>query len=190
MLRRRLFKQAAAATVLAAAATPGQAEEGAASLDPVLLPYLAAHKLPAFAAAVVRGGRIVAVGAVGTRRAGTDIPVTRQDRFHIGSDTKAMTALTAAMLVEAGKLRWASTAGGAFPEFAATMDAGLRGVTLEQLLSHTSGLSDAALGMALRQSFTGGDERGRRRGGSGHPRVGGGDLPALWPDGLKNAHPS
>ena len=58
------------------------------SLDPVLQPYLAQYDLPALAAAVVRNGTIVvAAGAVGTRRAGTDIPVTVDDRFHIGSDT-------------------------------------------------------------------------------------------------------
>src|SRR5215212_2418790 len=104
------------------------------SLDPVLQPYLVRYDLPAVAAAVVRNGTVVAAGAVGTRRAGTDTPVTVSDRFHIGSDTKAMTALLAAMFVEEGRLRWDSTVGEVFPELAATMDAGLRRVTLEQLL--------------------------------------------------------
>jgi CubicO group peptidase (beta-lactamase class C family) len=51
----------------------------------------------------------MAVGTGGTRRIGTVIAVTHNDRFHIGSDTKAMTSLLAAMMVEAGKLRWDST---------------------------------------------------------------------------------
>jgi CubicO group peptidase (beta-lactamase class C family) len=89
---------------------------------------------------VVQGGNIVAVGAVGTRKAGAKIPVTLNDRFHLGSDTKAMTALLAAMLVEAGKLRWDSTVAEVFPELVESMDHGLRRVTLEQLLSHTSGI--------------------------------------------------
>jgi CubicO group peptidase (beta-lactamase class C family) len=66
--------------------------------------------------------------------------VTVNDRFHLGSDTKAMTALLAAMLVEEGKLRWSSTVGEVFPELAGRMDAGLKNVTLAQLLSHTSGV--------------------------------------------------
>lgn len=111
-----------------------------ASLDATLRPYLTRYDLPALAAAVVRHGEIVAAGAVGTRRAGMQIPVTVDDRFHIGSDTKAMTALVAAMFVEQGKLRWDTTVGEVFPELAGTMDAGLRQVTLEQLLSHSSGL--------------------------------------------------
>ncbi|MCX6349100.1 MAG: serine hydrolase [Candidatus Aureabacteria bacterium] len=111
-----------------------------ASLDATLTPYLAKHDLPALAAAVVKNGEVIAAGAVGTRRAGATIPVTINDRFHIGSDTKAMTALLAAMLVEEGKLRWNSTPAEVFPELAEKMDPRLRTVTLEQLLSHTSGI--------------------------------------------------
>ncbi len=110
------------------------------SLDEMLTPYLTRYHLPALAAAVVRDGTVVASGAVGTRRAGAMIPVTINDRFHLGSDTKAMTALLAAMLVEEGKLRWDSTVAEVFPELAARMNTGLRGVTLSQLLSHTSGV--------------------------------------------------
>ncbi|MBF0481899.1 MAG: beta-lactamase family protein [Desulfovibrionaceae bacterium] len=110
------------------------------SLDSLLRPYLDGSGLPAVAAAVAKNGKIVAAGAVGSRRAGADIPVTPNDRFHIGSDTKAMTALLAAMLVEEGKLRWDSTPAALFPEFASGMDAGFASVTLRQLLSHSAGL--------------------------------------------------
>ena len=106
----------------------------------MLKPYLARYDLPAIAAAVVKDGKVISAGAVGTRRAGADIPVTTNDRFHLGSDTKAMTALLVAMLVEEGKLRWDTTIGEVFPELADKMDPGLRRVKLEQLLSHTSGI--------------------------------------------------
>jgi len=126
-----------------------------ASLDDLLRPYLSRYSLPALAAAVVRGGIIVGAGAVGTRRSGTTSPVTVGDRFHIGSDTKAMTALVAAMFVEQGALRWDSTVGSIFTELAAPMDPGLRDVTLQQLLSHSSGLpsDNDAFGLLLTQSF-------------------------------------
>lgn len=110
------------------------------SLNTELTPYLAKYDLPALAAAVVKDGKVVAVGAVGTRKAGAMIPVAPDDRFHIGSDTKAMTALLAAMLVEEKKIRWDTTVAEAFPELAKTMDARMKTVTLEQLLSHTSGI--------------------------------------------------
>ena len=130
-----------AALVVVAVLFIPAASSAQGSLDSVLTPYLSKYELPALAAAVVQDGKVVAAGAVGTRRVGTKTPVTLDDRFHIGSDTKAMTALLAAMLVEEGKLRWDTAVLEVFPELAPTMDARLKRVTLEQLLSHTSGLS-------------------------------------------------
>lgn len=114
---------------------------GHQSLDDLLRPSLEAYGLPAVAAAVVKDGQVVAAGAVGTRRAGASIPVTLQDRFHIGSDTKAMTALLAAMAVEDGKLAWTTTVGEAYPELKGSLNPELAKVTLRQLLSHSSGIS-------------------------------------------------
>ena len=122
--------------LLAATSAMAQPE----SLNSQLQPYLQRYNLPALAAAVVKEGRIVAAGAVGTRRADADIPVTINDRIHLGSDTKAMTALLAAMAVEQGLMRWDSTPGQVFPELTGQMDPGFRDITLEKILSHTSGL--------------------------------------------------
>lgn len=110
------------------------------SLNSTLEPYLSQYQLPALAAAVVVRGEIVSYGAVGMRKAGGDIPVTINDRFHIGSDTKAMTSLLAAMMVEEGKLNWDSTIRQVFPKLADKMDPQVQKVTLKQLLSHTSGM--------------------------------------------------
>jgi len=113
-----------------------------ASLDVELRPYLTQYDLPALAAAVVKNGKVVSSGAVGTRRMGERIPVTLHDRFHIGSDTKAMTALLAAMLVEEGKLQWAATVSDVFPELSGETDPRLGKATLVHLLSHTAGIDD------------------------------------------------
>lgn len=128
------------------AAAAGMAMAGPASartpapLDALLRPMLERHGLPALAAAVMREGRVVAAGAIGTRRAGAEIPVTTADRFHIGSCTKAFTGLLAGILAEAGRIGWTSTIGASFPELRQGMDAGVAAVTLEQLLSHTGGI--------------------------------------------------
>lgn len=141
MHRRDLLKNGFAAV---AAAAQTQAATGApanaVSLDALLKPRLARHNLPALAAAVVIQGKIVAAGAVGTRRAGHDMPVTLDDRFHIGSDTKAMTALLAGMMVESGKLRWDTTVGEVYPELTSAMKGEIKTVRLDQLLSHASGI--------------------------------------------------
>ena len=141
------------ATLATLALVPVRAR-GQESLDELLTPWLAKGGLPAVAAAAVRGGEVVAAGAVGTRRAGFAIPVTRDDRFHLGSDTKAMTALLVGMFVEEGALRWDMTLGEALPRHAGQMDAGVRRVTLEQLLSHTSGMpaDDDAMGDLLNRA--------------------------------------
>jgi len=110
------------------------------NLNSMLTPYLSEYELPAIAVAVAKNGKIVAAGVAGVRKAGTNISVKINDRFHLGSDTKAFTALLAAMLVEEGKLAWHTTIGEVFPELLEKMDPGIRQVTLEQLLSHTSGI--------------------------------------------------
>jgi CubicO group peptidase (beta-lactamase class C family) len=128
-------------------ALPVDGRGAADSLDNALHPYLDAYGLPALAAAVAVKGEIAAAGAVGVRRVGTSIPVTLNDRFHIGSDTKAMTALLAGMLVEEGKLRWDITPAEVFPDWAPGMDAGFKSATLAQLLSHSAGVPTDNEGM-------------------------------------------
>jgi len=127
--------------------------DAAESLNALLRPFLEQFDLPAVAAAAVKEGRLVAAGAVGTRRHGADRPVTIDDRFHIGSNTATLTALLAAIFVEADRIDWDSTPADVFPELAATMDKQLRDVTLEQLLSHSSGISGGAYRHLVDQSF-------------------------------------
>ncbi|HOV90700.1 MAG TPA: serine hydrolase domain-containing protein [Syntrophorhabdaceae bacterium] len=110
------------------------------SLNNMLTPYLSEYGLPGIAAAVVKDGKIVAAGVAGVRREGTNIQITINDRFHIGSDTKAFTALLAAMLVEEGKLTWKTTISEVFPELSKEMNPDAGAITIEQLLSHSSGI--------------------------------------------------
>ncbi|MFZ0821946.1 MAG: serine hydrolase domain-containing protein [Candidatus Acidiferrales bacterium] len=132
--------------VLVACATAiisqGGANRAGDDLDPLIEPIVHKHDLPAMAAAIVTSDGIEAVGAFGVRKYGTDTPVTINDEFHLGSDTKAMTATILAILVERGKLAWTTTLAEALPELAKEMDPAYRGVTLEQLLAHRAGFTD------------------------------------------------
>lgn len=103
-----------------------------------LEPIRKKHDIPAMGGAIVTSQGVVAIGVTGVRKAGTDEAVKEDDRWHLGSDTKAMTATMIATLVEEGKLRWDDTVGAAFPEI--EMSAALKRVTLLHLLSHRSGL--------------------------------------------------
>jgi D-alanyl-D-alanine carboxypeptidase len=108
-------------------------------LRELLEPIRARYGLPALGAAVITTEGIEALGACGTRRAGRQEPVTVEDRWHLGSCTKAMTATLVARLVERGRLRWTTTLGEALPDLKESMDPGWRGVTLEQLLTNRGG---------------------------------------------------
>jgi len=117
----------------------GRAIAAPVCLDALLEPIREANGLPALAAAVVKGGQTVAVGAVGVRKAGSSERVTADDKWHIGSCTKSMTAALAAMLVEDGAMRWDATLAEMFPDLESQMQPGWRDVTLEQLLAHRGG---------------------------------------------------
>lgn len=79
---------------------------------------------------------IVALAVTGARTRGGD-PVQPGDAWHIGSNTKMLTALGWARLVEAGSARWGMTLAEIFEgeELAPSW----RDVTIEDLLSHRSG---------------------------------------------------
>ncbi len=90
--------------------------------------------IPALAAVHVSVAGIEAVAIDGVRRTDRPEPVGPGDRFHIGSNAKAMTAFLAALAVEDGKLSWAIGAGDVLGGVS-------RSPTLRQLLTHSAGLA-------------------------------------------------
>jgi CubicO group peptidase (beta-lactamase class C family) len=98
-----------------------------------------AHGIPGMGAVVLRGNRIM-IAVTGKRRADRDARLVATDAFHLGSDTKGMTASLVARLVERGLLRWDETLAEALPEIAPKMDPGFKSVTLDMLMRHVAGL--------------------------------------------------
>lgn len=113
--------------------------------DPALAKILSEQcqkaRVPAMVAAVLTSEGLREVAVVGFRKWGDATPATLGDLWHLGSDTKIMTATLAAMLVEERKLEWTSTVSDVFPELAASFNPQFRNVTLVQLLSHRAGLA-------------------------------------------------
>jgi CubicO group peptidase (beta-lactamase class C family) len=101
------------------------------------------------AAAVLRGERILSQGAAGVRKRGSAERITLNDRFHLGSCTKAMTATLVAMFVEEGKLNWTTTLGELFAETVKPMHPAWEKVTLRQVLAHRAGLRLEADGLGV-----------------------------------------
>jgi CubicO group peptidase (beta-lactamase class C family) len=127
----------------AAATKPGKpsvAEHSLEDLADLLAPIRKQHNMPALGAAVIVDGKLVALGVDGVRKLGDATLVTRDDLWHLGSCTKAMTATLLAQQVALGKLSFATTVGEALPKLRAGMHAESRQITIEQLLQHRSGL--------------------------------------------------
>ena len=130
---------------------PGSSEENNApvNLDAILQAILGSGgERFGMAAVVLRGDRIIAQGAAGSRRNRAAERITLDDRFHLGSCTKAMTATLIAMLVEEGKLNWTSTLGELFADAAKPMHPAWEKVTVRQVLAHRAGLRHEPGGLA------------------------------------------
>ncbi|MGZ3768587.1 MAG: serine hydrolase domain-containing protein [Bdellovibrio sp.] len=77
----------------------------------------------------------------GVRAIDKGVQVTSNDKWHIGSCTKPMTAFLIGILVDQGKLNWNSKLKDIVPKNQ-KMHSSLDEITIEQLLSHSSGLAD------------------------------------------------
>jgi D-alanyl-D-alanine carboxypeptidase len=95
---------------------------------------------PAIAALIQIDGKVEAEAAVGVRALGHPEPVTVDDRWHIGSDTKAFTATMIGTLVDQHVMSFDDTLEASFPALVKSMNVAYRGITVGQLLSHTAGL--------------------------------------------------
>src|SRR5262245_47413817 len=130
-------------------AGPSQEDNAPVNVDAILLSILGrgAERF-GMAAAVLRGERIIAQGVAGVRKRGTAERITLDDRFHLGSCTKAMTATLVAMLVEEGKLNWTTTLGELFADTLKPMHPAWEKVTLRQVLAHRASLRVEPDGLA------------------------------------------
>lgn len=134
--------------------------ESTASTAPSLLEedlaaIVADSGVPALGAAVLDRGGPIEMATSGIRRRGDVTAVTADDLFHLGSNTKAMTAALLARLGEQDRgVSFDTTLPEAFADLA--VDEGYRQVTLGQLLTHTGGapgddleIDDAILGLPV-----------------------------------------
>jgi CubicO group peptidase (beta-lactamase class C family) len=114
----------------------------APSLDSILDAIRVKYKLPALAGAVFSTDGITEMAATGVRKAGTDVPVTINDLWHLGSDTKMMTALLAGSYVAEGKLSWNDNVLFFFPQLTDKIAPAIKDITIAQVLHHEAGLSE------------------------------------------------
>lgn len=99
-----------------------------------------AYQIPEISYAVTDSRTTLEIAALGRHAVNLPDTATLNDRFHIGSNTKAMTAFLIARYVEQGKLKWTTRFFDLFPEWKTTSKPGYAGMNLQDLLCHKAGI--------------------------------------------------
>lgn len=134
----------AAFTLARIAPLPAQATRPAqldAAFDAYVAQTMKDWKVPGLAIGIVRNDSTLFTQGYGTRTMGTTQPVDEHTLFAIGSASKAFTATLAAMMVDAGKMRWDDPATKYLPDLQMFDPYVSRELTLRDMLTHRSGLA-------------------------------------------------
>lgn len=97
-------------------------------------------EVPAIAGIVLCHDSVIAQAAMGKRRLGGGEEITIEDKFHAGSNTKAMTATLCASMVYQDFLSWQTTLLDVFPDLVNKIIPEYKTITLEMLLTHMAGI--------------------------------------------------
>jgi CubicO group peptidase (beta-lactamase class C family) len=96
--------------------------------------------VPGVGIALIDHGKIVYEGGVGVREAGKPAPLDAHTRFMIASNTKGMSTLLLARLVDEGKLTWDEPVTQVYPAFRLGSDATTRQVLVRHLVCACTGV--------------------------------------------------
>lgn len=96
--------------------------------------------IPGASLALVDGGRVVYEGGLGVRELGKPDPVDANTLFMAASNTKGMTTLLLARLVDEGKIRWDEPVTEAYPKFKLGDADTTRKVLVKHLICACTGL--------------------------------------------------
>jgi D-alanyl-D-alanine carboxypeptidase len=110
-----------------------------------ILPHLKeiqkAYEIPSIAIAVMNSDSIIAMEAYGLRRKDNKKDsVQLEDRYHLGSNSKAFTAYWAALLVERGLIDWETALLDIFPEWKPLIHQNFHKMKFYHFLNHRSGI--------------------------------------------------
>ncbi|MGJ5640796.1 serine hydrolase [Formosa sp. S-31] len=124
-------------------------------IDALIARALDSFAVAGVAVAIVKDGKIVHEKGYGVKSIDTKTPVNASTNFGIASNSKAFTCSALAMLVEDGKLTWTDKVVQHIPEFTMYNPYVQQNFTIEDLLTHRSGLS---LGMGDLMFFPDGSD--------------------------------
>ncbi|MDT8429221.1 MAG: serine hydrolase domain-containing protein [Pseudomonadales bacterium] len=132
----------------------GMSSAALARLDPLLQSYVDSGELVGVVSMVARKGEVVHFKEFGTLNRDTGQEMEKDSLFRIYSMTKPITTVAAMMLYEEGKLQLTDPVAKYLPELAdlkamssgGAMVAPARPMTVQMLMSHTSGLTYGVFG--------------------------------------------
>jgi CubicO group peptidase (beta-lactamase class C family) len=131
---------AVALALVAAPCTSLAQRSTVGDIDRFVAKEMARQHIPGAAVGIYTDGRIALVKGYGLSNVELDVPVKPATIFQSGSVGKQFTSAAVMMLVEEGKIGLEDSLPKYFPDAPATW----RGITIRNLLSHTSGLADYA----------------------------------------------
>lgn len=108
--------------------------------DELVVSAMKSWNVPGLAIAVVKDGTVVLAKGYGLRDIQSNLPVTADTIFAIGSSTKAFATMAMGMLVEEGKLAWDEPVTTYLPTFALMDEFAGERMTPRDLVTHRSGL--------------------------------------------------
>lgn len=121
-----------------AGAATVRAQSAEAQVDRYVQSEMQERRIPGLQIAVVQGGKIVMLKSYGMAELPHSLPVTKRSVFSINSATKSFTAVAIMQLVEQGKVALDAPVS----RYIRDLPAPWQGVTITQLLNHTSGIPD------------------------------------------------
>ncbi len=96
--------------------------------------------VPGAGVALVENGKVVYEGGIGVRELGKPTPVDAHTLFMVASNTKGMSTLLLAQLVDQGKLRWDQPVTEVYPQFRLGSAETTRKVLIRHLVCACTGL--------------------------------------------------
>jgi CubicO group peptidase (beta-lactamase class C family) len=123
--------------VVSSSRTQSSQDQTATGLDAIFSP-LANTSSPGLAVLARKDGRILYERGYGVRELRSFSKIDPQTNFRLASCSKQFTAMSIMLLVHDGKLRYDDKLTDVFPDFPAYG----KGITIRNLLNHTSGLPD------------------------------------------------
>lgn len=136
-MRRMRYASGGLALLVSLLAAPVTAQSPRRAIDSLMAPY-AQSDGPGASVLVIHEGRVAYMKSYGLAEVESRVPVAPQTNFRLASLSKQFTATAVMLLVADGKLRYDDDITRVLPGLPPLAN----GVTVRQLLNHTSGLPD------------------------------------------------